>query len=322
MSDLIKIENKAGMIICFDPYGATLHSLTIDGNPMVLACDYVDGSDKEDYFGKVVGRYAGRIDQAKCVIDGVTYNLDKNDGNCSLHGGSNGYGRQTFDYVVEEASDFYDVIFTLFDKEQALPGDVNLKITYRVFKDFNMFDIHFEAKSTKKTVLNITNHAHFMIGSLTGVRDLELKLDCDRYTDLNDDLICEDYSHLRKCSENKIMDFQTGHKMGDFIDEAYLQNHRAKGYDHFFMKKNPSEAHLLTLSSDKYVLDISTTYEGVVLYSCNYPSDDTFNGGVKYFKHQGVAIEAQNIPNGINLDPLKYAVDSLDEHTTYIFKRK
>lgn len=43
------------------------------------------------YFGGIIGRVANRISNAKFNLDGVDYNLDKNDGNNTLHGGKSGY---------------------------------------------------------------------------------------------------------------------------------------------------------------------------------------------------------------------------------------
>jgi len=47
----------------------------------------------EFYMGAIVGRFANRIGGARLCIDGQTYELEKNDGQNTNHGGFSGFDR-------------------------------------------------------------------------------------------------------------------------------------------------------------------------------------------------------------------------------------
>ncbi|MEJ7304566.1 galactose mutarotase, partial [Staphylococcus caprae] len=51
-------------------------------------------------FGATIGRYAGRIENASFKLDDDTFQLESNDGQHHLHGGSHGLNRRIFDYEI------------------------------------------------------------------------------------------------------------------------------------------------------------------------------------------------------------------------------
>lgn len=53
---------------------------------MIDIIGYLGVKVRNPYFGGLVGRVANRIGNAKFEIDGVQYNLAKNNGENSLHG--------------------------------------------------------------------------------------------------------------------------------------------------------------------------------------------------------------------------------------------
>ena len=81
---LFTLENSNGMKVKVCDYGATLVSLIVpdkDGKDtdIVLGYDNVDPyQGASAFFGANVGRNANRIKGARCIIDGVEYNLESN----------------------------------------------------------------------------------------------------------------------------------------------------------------------------------------------------------------------------------------------------
>ena len=103
-TDLFKLVNNSGTTIELTNYGARIVSLWTkdrDGNfnDIVLGCSSINEYIKinERYFGATIGRYGNRIKNAAFTIDGVEYNLNKNNGKNNLHGGKIGFNDVIWD---------------------------------------------------------------------------------------------------------------------------------------------------------------------------------------------------------------------------------
>ncbi len=57
-------------------------------------------ADANPKYGVTCGRVAGRIGGAKFTIDDVEYQLEANNGDACLHGGSNGFDRYEWDHEI------------------------------------------------------------------------------------------------------------------------------------------------------------------------------------------------------------------------------
>ena len=73
-------------------YGARINAIRYKGIDVVLGYKSVKGSkDSACYIGATVGRCANRIKDAKFIINGLEYNVSKNEKENHLHGGFEGF---------------------------------------------------------------------------------------------------------------------------------------------------------------------------------------------------------------------------------------
>ena len=95
-TDLYTLTNDNGMEVCFTNFGGRIVSILVPdrhGN-MLDVClghdsiaDYIRYGYQGCNFGALIGRYGNRIKDGMFTLDGIAYQLPRNnDGNC-LHGG-------------------------------------------------------------------------------------------------------------------------------------------------------------------------------------------------------------------------------------------
>ena len=88
-------------------------------------------------FGALVGRYGNRIGKAKFSIDGKEYTLAKNNGENSLHGGVQGFGKQvwTAKEVTRKDGPALELTYVSKDGEEGFPGTLTSTVVYTLTND-------------------------------------------------------------------------------------------------------------------------------------------------------------------------------------------
>lgn len=329
----ITLDNEMGLVLVLSSFAASIFDIEFIDKRNKLESVILTPSSLNDfyyndgYYGKTIGRFSGRIDKGLLKINDAEYKLDINWNNVnSLHGGNDSISFKNFDYTIKEYKDYVDVTFSYLEKENILPGDVNYDIIYRVYNNANDFTIYFNAKTNKDTLVNLTNHTYFNLsgnGKRT-ILDHKLKLNCDRYTNLNNELITTSIDKV-----NKVMSFMKPHKIKKYINDDSLQNHTAKGYDHCYLKEDEfvEEIAILKDRKSKRSLTIKTSYPSIVVYTTNYPASFDFSTNrYKISKHHGICLECQYVPNGINMENVNKAILRKDEtyyhYISYSFSNK
>lgn len=285
-------------------YGATLQSLMAPDRDGAMK-DVVLGHDalrpyleQPDYLGVTVGRYANRIAGGRFTLDGKGYQLTQNDGDNSLHGGVQGFDKNL--WAIDEVSQTHVRMSRVSpDGEQGYPGVLQVAVTFTV-SDTDL-RIDYEATTDAATIINLTNHALFNLGS--GL-DAELTLAADAYTPINAALIPT--GELRDVT-GTVFDFRGARCISDGVRAANdAQICIGRGYDHNFVLRGektaePRQAARLFDPASGIGLDILTTEPGIQLYTGNFLNGTLpGKGGVLYRQGDGIALEAQNFPDAPN----------------------
>src|SRR5690606_18921834 len=84
----------------------------------------------------------------------------------TLHGGYPSFSAKVFDTEVAETDGRAAATFRMVsaDGENGFPGELSLAVTYSLGND-DMLRLEYVATTSKPTVLNLTNHVYFTLGT-------------------------------------------------------------------------------------------------------------------------------------------------------------
>ena len=284
-------------------YGATLRALrapdrNLEPVDVVLGFDTVAAyEDNTAFIGATIGRYANRIDHAKCFIDGIPIPLEANEGIKQLHGGPGGFNRQIFSAqpTGENAVTF---TYRSPDGEGGFPGNLELQVTYALTE--RTLSLHYAAICDKPTYCNITNHSYFNLNGSGDAMNHRLWLAASRYTPVGLDSIPIAMSRPVAGSP---FDFTAEKPIGRDINADDQQLRNVSGYDHNFVL-DPAQglrrAARLTGDRSGIIMETWTEKPGLQLYTGNGLSAPQGKGGVSYRPRQAVCLETQFFPDSPN----------------------
>lgn len=302
--DVYTIRNSSGAAVDILTYGATVNSIYVADKNGVFAdvlsgFDTLEGHEKySDYQGMTVGRYANRLAGGKFSIDGVEYDVEKNEkGITCLHGGAELSTAVWKAFIVDDNA--IEMNYTSPDGAMGFPGKVDFKVTFTLHED-NALKIEYFAVSDKKTVINMTNHAYFNLAGKGDILAHELMINADAYTPVDENSIPT--GEIRPV-EGTPFDFRVAKPIGRDINEADDQLAIGKGYDHNFCL-NDGDGPIATAydpESGRF-LEVFTDLCGVQLYTGNF-LDGTNIGknGNPLIKNAGFCLETQYYPNTPNM---------------------
>jgi len=308
---LYTLRNSKGLEASITNYGAILVSLRVpdrNGNvaDVVLGFDSLHGYLSEHpYFGAVIGRYGNRIAGGRFVLDGLEYNLARNNGENHLHGGIRGFDKAVWRPKELQAGGDSCLEFTYLseDGEEGYPGNLTATVRYTLTED-NELRLDYYATSDKATVINLTNHSYFNLAG-AGNGDIlahRISINADSFTPVDRGLIPT--GELRPVAGTPF-DFRQPHAIGERIDGKDQQLVYGKGYDHNFVLNGPAgslrpAARVIEPGSGR-VVEVPTTEPGVQFYTGNF-LDGTIRGkgGAAYGHRYGFCLETQHFPDSPN----------------------
>lgn len=325
---LYTITNKNGLSVSAIDYGANIVSLMVpdqNGNldDIVLGFDDVAAYEVNGcFFGAFIGRHGNRIGQAKFELNGKTYQLEKNDGENNLHGGTPGYHQVMYQASAADNS----ITFTRVspDMEQGYPGNLDISLTYTL-TDENELKLDYVTKSDQDTLCNLTNHSYFNLKGHKGgeITDHLVTIKANGFTGTSDDLIPD--GSIVDVTDTP-MDFRKPRRIADDIDSEYKPLVLAGGYDHNFVLDKPEGSYEkvaeVTEETSGRKMEVYTDLPGMQLYSGNFIQKEEGKEGHTYTKRTGICFETQYFPNSINVPEFTSCVLKKGEtfHSTTVYK--
>ncbi|HLX01154.1 MAG TPA: aldose epimerase family protein [Trinickia sp.] len=313
---LFTLRNAQGMKVAISDLGATLVSWHAPDRAGRLG-DILLGHDTPAeylaataYMGAIVGRWANRIGEARFVLDGIEYTLDRNEGANLLHGGASGFHHA----IWTAAEDNGALLLTLDSPEgdAGFPGNVSVQVRYALDDD-GMLSIDYEALADAPTPLNLTNHAYFNLTGEAGtdIRGHMMEIHADAFLEVDASLIPTRFAEVT----GNAFDFRQSAPIGARLDWPHAQLVRAGGFDHCYVLNSTT-----TLANEAFPqpnvrqvacaydpasgrqLTVFTDQRGLQFYTGNYLEGVVGRNGVKYQRHAGMCLEAGAFPNEVNMD--------------------
>jgi len=305
---LYTLTNKNGMEARIMTYGGIVVSLKTPDRAGKMA-DIVQGFESlagylkpNPYFGALIGRYGNRIGHAHFTLDGHEYQLPKNDGDNTLHGGNRGFDKRVWQ-AKEVNGSTLELTYVSKDGEEGFPGTLTATVRYTL-TDANELKIEYAATTDKPTVVNLTNHSYFNLSG-QGEGDIlqhQLTLNADKFTPVDKGLIP---TGELKSVQGTPFDFRKATAIGARINQQDEQLLAGKGYDHNWVLNRSGSG--LTLAAEVYdpksgrVMEVRTAEPGIQFYTGNF-LDGTITGagGKVYRQRYALCLETQHFPDSPN----------------------
>ena len=295
----MQVTNYGGRVVA-------LWTPDVKGNmgDITLGYDHIDkylNNTGERYLGAVVGRCANRIAGGSFMLNDETYQLPKNDGNNTLHGGTLGTDRVVWD-VVSANDSVLTMHVTLPDGQDGFPGNLDITMTYTLTFD-NAFRIDYEATTDQPTLCNLSNHTFFNLkGEGNSVLDHQLMINGKMVLPVDEEMIpTGGFMHVKGTP----FDFTVMHAIGDDIDASHIQLTMGHGYDHNWIINgalNGKMVHDATLYEplSGRTVEVYSDQMGLQFYSGNFFNGEAQGKWGKHLYRGAVALETQNFPDAIH----------------------
>jgi aldose 1-epimerase len=252
-------------------------------------------------FGALLGRTANRIAGGRFTLDGQLYELARNEGSSTLHGGPVGFNKVFWQVADSEAARLV-LVHVSPDGDQGFPGKLSTRAAYRL--DGDTVWLVLEAETTKPTPVSLSAHPYFNLAGPESADVLDHEATINAAIFLPTDKAQIPTGELRPVDETPF-DFRTPMRLGARIRQPDPQLLFGKGYDHYFIldrsrEPTPRLAALVREPRSGRVLEVLTTQPGIQLYTGNNLNGTVAGRGGTYRQSAGFAFEPQGYPDAPN----------------------
>jgi aldose 1-epimerase len=295
----VTIRSEAGAEAKIISWGAAVRDLVVPAKNgaqrVVLGFDrFDDYLHHSPYFGANPGRFANRIAHGRFTLEGVTYELDRNEqAKQTLHGGSRGFGKRPWSVVTADQRSVTLAIVSE-DGDMGFPGRVVASCAYLLHEPSTL-QVSFMATTTRPTPVNLAHHSYFNLDGSPDILDHHLLIAADFYTPTDEDLIPT--GEICAVADTPY----------DFRNDRPIRHEGKSGpvpYDTNFVLRSANQlGHAATAWSPRsgVIMEAWTTEPGLQFYSGG--KLDTAVAGLSghpYGPHAGFCLEAQRFPDAPN----------------------
>lgn len=259
------------------------------------------------HFGSLAGRIANRVANGRFTLAGKTYELELNNGDNQLHGGSEGLGHQVWSMDVDSDANAVRFIHDSPDGAMGYPGNVRFEAVYTLEGKMLILDLF--GFPDRPTPISLVQHQYFNLGQTDTVLDHTLHMPFSvARTVLDDDHVA--HGEIVPIAGTQF-DFTTPKNLRDGKGEGIgfdLNYALATGRD-------ASDPVAICTGEDKELtLKLWTDRPGLQLY--NSVTTDIAPkglGGKSYKPFCGVCFEDQMFPNAVNVPHFPDVICTPDE---------
>lgn len=322
---LFLLKNSRGMVVAVTNLGAKVLQIIVpdrhgDLGDVTLGYDSLDGVlNGAPSMGAFIGRYAGRIAQARFELDGAEHRLPANAGPHCIHGGPHGSRYQVFGAL--QATGHTLELHHVFDTaSDGFPGRLDLRLSYQLTDD-NALMIHHEARITEGcSPASFTSHIFFNLDSAGSgsIDHHHLEVQAAQLLVTDADNVC---TGQQLVLDGHPLDLRKARRLDDLpgLDHAYvtLPGPLAGVARRVARVDSPASGRTLEVWSTEPVLQV---YTAGALGTGDQP--DRGKRGVRHRPRSGICLEAQQFPNAPNCPafPLNLVTPECPYRATTVYR--
>ncbi|MFT6945409.1 MAG: aldose 1-epimerase [Yoonia sp.] len=292
-------------------FGAIVQDVRLAGVPYNLSLGSGVLADYEDtmgYFGAIVGPIANRISNARVRLDGMMYELERNEnGQTHLHSGADGCHRKVW-RITAQTPDSVTLGLTMPDGVAGLPGQREISVTYRVSAPATL-TMTIDGTTDTTTCMNFASHIYWNLDGTKTWAGHALRTVAEHYLPV-DDTVCPTGEVVAVAGTD--MDFR----------ETRVIETGVPGLDHNFCLSDnvaPLRDVLWLTGQSGLQMTVATTEPGIQIHDA---SGSHRPGKPPY---EGFVIEPQrwpDAPNNASFPSIKVAPDlPYHQSTSWTFAR-
>ena len=245
-----------------------------------------------------MGRYAGRIKNGSFKLNDDVFQLNRNLGQHHLHGGKTNFSN-SFWNVISHSNNCITLEYISKDLEENYPGDLTVQVTYNL-SDIDELEITYTAKTTKDTIINLTQHSYFNLdGHEKTIENQKLQVTCTEILKTDEENVpTGNFSNIIDTS----FDFLTFKKCPTKIDTSFV------------ISDNSTSVATLKSTENKIQMQVFTNQPSVHIYvGGNCENKIIGKNNVNYHALSGICFETQNYPDAPNHSNFPNAILRKDE---------